>query len=170
MTARDAVCIDYGARVGLRYRLTLADGTRVDESGEGEPLSFSVGDGTLEQGLEARLLGLRAGARATFYLAPGEAFGFADPEAVHRMPREDFPPDMVIAPGAVVSFAAPSGLEVAGTVVEVAEQEVKVDFSHPLAGRALVFEVEVLEVARENPYGSEAPDPRHPGEGRRPAG
>ncbi len=150
MTARDAVCVDYGARVVLRYRLTLADGTLVDESGEGEPLAYTVGDGTLEQGLEVRLLGLRAGARATFYLAPGEAFGFADPEAVHGMPRQDFPPDMAIAPGAVVSFAAPSGLQVAGTVLEVGEEEVRVDFSHPLAGRALVFEVEVVAVTAEN--------------------
>jgi FKBP-type peptidyl-prolyl cis-trans isomerase SlpA len=76
---------------------------------------------------------------------------------------------MALAPGAVVSFAAPSGLQVAGTVLEVGVREVKVDFSHPLAGRVLVFEVEVLEVARENSIGSEAPDLRHPGEGRGPA-
>jgi FKBP-type peptidyl-prolyl cis-trans isomerase SlpA len=144
------VCVDYGARVVVRYRLTLADGTLVDESGEGEPLVFAVGDGTLEQGLEARLLGLRAGARVTFYLAPGEAFGPVDPQAVHRMPREDFPPEMGIAPGAVVGFAAPSGLQVVGTVLDVRASEVEVDFSHPLAGRALVFEVEVAAVTAEN--------------------
>ncbi|MCU0937358.1 MAG: FKBP-type peptidyl-prolyl cis-trans isomerase [Gammaproteobacteria bacterium] len=132
MTAPDSVCVDYGARVVLHYRLTLADGTLVDESGEGDPLVFTVGDGTLEQGLEARLLGLRAGAR------------------VHRMPREDFPPEMGIAPGAVVGFAAPSGLQVVGTVLDVRASEVEVDFSHPLAGRALVFEVEVVAVTAEN--------------------
>lgn len=145
--------VDYGARVVVRYRLTLAEGTLVDESEEGEPLAFTVGDGTLEHGLEARLLGLRAGDRATFYLPPGEAFGAPDPEALHPVPREDFPPDMAIAPGVVVAFSAPSGLEVAGTVLEVGEEEVRVDFSHPLAGRALVFEVEVVEVASENPRG-----------------
>jgi FKBP-type peptidyl-prolyl cis-trans isomerase SlpA len=138
--------VDYGARVVLRYRLSLADGTLVDASEEGDPLVLTVGDGTLEEGLEALLLGLGAGARATFHLAPGQAFGLPDPEAVHLLPRADFPEGMALEAGTVVAFTAPSGLEVAGTVLEAGEGGVRVDFSHPLAGRSLVFEVEVLEV------------------------
>ena len=143
--------VDYGARVALRYRLSLADGTVVDASEGGEPLVLTVGDGTLEEGLEALLLGLGAGARATFHLAPGQAFGLPDPEAVHVLPRADFPPGMALEPGAVVAFTAPSGLEVAGTVLEAGEGGVRVDFSHPLAGRSVVFEVEVLEVRGTEP-------------------
>jgi FKBP-type peptidyl-prolyl cis-trans isomerase SlpA len=63
------------------------------------------------------------------------------------MPRSDFPIDMSLEPGIVVAFDLPSGDEVPGTVVEVSEHEVQVDFSHPLAGHDLVFEVEILEVA-----------------------
>ena len=138
--------VDYGARVVLRYRLSLADGTLVDASEEGDPLVLTVGDGTLEEGLEALLLGLGAGARATFHLAPGQAFGLPDPEAVHLLPRADFPEGLALEAGTVVACTAPSGLEVAGTVLEAGEGGVRVDFSHPLAGRSLVFEVEVLEV------------------------
>ncbi len=62
------------------------------------------------------------------------------------MLRDEFPPEMGLEPGMVVGFTLPSGEEVAGTVLEVMEHEVTVDFSHPLAGRDLVWEVEILEV------------------------
>ena len=148
---KSGTVIDYGVRVVLRHRLSLADGTLVDASEEGEPLLFTVGDGTLEEGLETLLLGLGVGARATYHLSPGQAFGLPDPEAVHVLPLADFPPGMALEPGTVVAFTAPSGLEVAGTVLETGEGGVRVDFSHPLAGRSLVFEVEVLEVKGKEP-------------------
>jgi FKBP-type peptidyl-prolyl cis-trans isomerase SlpA len=136
--------------VVLHYSLSLADGTPVDTTRGGDPLAFVVGDGTLDVGLEARLHGLAAGDRATLFLAAGEAFGVRDPTAVHVLPRAEFPPAMTLEPGTVVGFTAPSGLEVAGTVLSADEVGVRVDFSHPLAGRALVFEVEVLAVGTDN--------------------
>lgn len=135
-----------GRRVKLHYRITLEDGTVADSSFDDEPLEFVVGDGTLQQGLEQVLLGLTAGQRRRFELAPWEAFGYADPEAVQVLPRSQFPPQMALAPGSVVAFTTPGGEEIAGIVKALDAESVTVDFSHPLAGHDLVFEVEILEV------------------------
>lgn len=137
-----------GSRVRVHFTLTLADGTAVDTSRDGEPLELTLGDGTLDPGLERCLLGLAAGDAVRRDLAPGEAFGMRDPEAVHRVGRGEFPAGMALAPGTVVEFTAPSGLALAGTVLALEDESVQVDFSHPLAGRPLVFEVEVLAVER----------------------
>ena len=126
-----------GARVVMHYTLSLADGTVADTSRNGEPMSFQVGDGSLDPGLEQLLFGLRKGDRVRFSLAPGQAFGHRDPGNVHTMRREDFPPDLTPEEGAVVGFDTPGGDEVLGTVLEVGEDTVRVDFSHPLAGRQL---------------------------------
>lgn len=137
-----------GARVRMHFALHLGDGTLVDDSREsGTPLEFTLGGGELDAGLEILLLGLQAGDREHYALAPGDAFGEREPDNVHPMPRGDFPPELDLAPGAVVAFTTPAGDETAGTVVRIEEEQVLVDLNHPLAGRALSFAVEILEVA-----------------------
>lgn len=133
-----------GRRVVLHLSLALRDGSEVESTFGGEPLDFELGDGTLDRGLEARLEGLAPGQHATFHLEPGEAFGDPDPAAVQPMPRGEFPADMDLAPGTVVGFTTPRGDELAGTVMEVTDNTVVMDFNHPLAGISLVLTVEVL--------------------------
>ena len=135
-----------GARVTLHYRMLLEDGTVADETGQDQPLVFTVGDGTLVTGLESMLLGMRPGDKASLLVTPGQAFGFRDSGNVHTLPREQFPIDMPLKPGTVIGFTVPSGDELPGTVIEVDGESVKVDFNHPLAGRILNFEVEILSV------------------------
>jgi FKBP-type peptidyl-prolyl cis-trans isomerase SlpA len=132
-----------GSRVRLRFRLTLADGTPVEQTGE-EPLACTIGDGQFAPGLERCLLGLQSGQRGRFELAPLEDFGPAGEAILQRLPRAEFAESP--EPGAVIAFATPSGEEQAGTIVEVLDEEVVVDFAHPLAGHALVFEVEIVAV------------------------
>ena len=138
--------IAMGSRVTLHYAIRLADGTPVDSSFDAEPLSLTLGDGSLDRGLELALLGLRPGERQTLTLMPGQAFGLPDPAAVNHVPLEAFPPDLQPEAGQVIGFTTPDGLEVAGTVVAVGDEDVEVDFNHPLAGREIVFEVEILAV------------------------
>ncbi len=134
------------SEVLMHFSLLLVDGTVVDSSREVEPLSFVLGDGTLEAGLEALLHGLHAGDRAQFNLAPGQAFGLPDPASVHQMSRAEFPADLSLQAGAVVEFTTPRGDSVPGTVIKLDGDSVTVDFNHPLAGRDLRFEVEILSV------------------------
>jgi FKBP-type peptidyl-prolyl cis-trans isomerase SlpA len=143
----------------LRYRLSGPDGAAVVDTFGGAPATLSLGTGELAPSLEARLIGLRAGARRTFALAPGEAFGARSDALVQRLSRAALAEatgdaDEVYAVGDVVRFPMPEspgggpggGGTVAGIVRAIDAGAVVFDFNHPLAGRAATFEVELLAV------------------------
>ena len=142
----EALTIGPGCQVTMHFTITLEDGTVADSSREGEPLTFTMGDGSLIEGLELALYGLKAGDRQVVTMDPREAFGFPDPDNVHRLPRGEFPADMPPEEGQIVSFSTPSGEEIPGAIVEVGEDEVTVDFNHPLAGHEIVFDAEIIAI------------------------
>jgi len=142
----DSPAIGPGAEVLMHFKLSLEDGTVADQSEPGEPLRFTMGDGTLIPGLEMILYGLKPGERENLRIGPRDAFGYADPSNVHAMPRSDFGPEFELKPGLVIGFSTPSGEEVPGLIRELEEDTVQVDFNHPLAGHEVRFEVEILEV------------------------
>ena len=132
----------------MHFNITLEDGTVAETTrDDNEPIEFIMGDGTMVQGLELALYGLKAGDKQTLTIEPKLAFGYPDPNNVHSMPRDDFPTEMQLAKGVIVEFNTPAGDEVPGTIMEVGESEVKVDFNHPLAGHEITFEVEIISVA-----------------------
>ncbi|OGI42040.1 MAG: hypothetical protein A2150_00020 [Candidatus Muproteobacteria bacterium RBG_16_64_11] len=137
--------IQPGSRVRLSFSLSLADGTLVDSATPEAPMAITIGSGELFEALEDFLLGLSAGERRRFEISAEQAFGPAR-EDVHMLPRSAFPPELAVEAGQVIGFAMPSGQETPGLVVAVGETEVTVDFSHPLSGHDLVFEVEILAV------------------------
>jgi len=138
--------ISVGCRVTMHYALRLADGMEADSSFGDEPATFIMGDGTLDKGLELALYGLRPGNHQALTLMPGQAFGMRSEEAVKWVDRAAFPADMVPKSGQIVGFADEQGQEIPGAVLEVNDDQVKVDFNHPLAGREIGFEVQILEV------------------------
>ncbi len=138
--------IEPGSRVHLSFSLSLAEGTPVDSAAPEAPLAITIGSGELFEALEDLLLGLSAGERRRFEIPASQAFGPARDDAIHTLPRDVFPPELAVEAGQVIGFATPSGQEVPGVVVAVGETEVNVDFSHPLSGHDLVFEVEILAV------------------------
>jgi len=139
--------IEPGSRVRMHFALRLEDGTEVDSTFGGEPLAFTLGDGSLARGLEMALLGMKPGQHETVRVGPElSGFGERSDEAIQKMPRDDFPPDMDLRPGMILAFDTPTGEELPGAVREVGEESVTVDLNHPLAGHELTFEVEILEV------------------------
>jgi FKBP-type peptidyl-prolyl cis-trans isomerase SlpA len=138
--------VDIGSTVTLHLALTLEDGSVAETTFDDEPLTFTMGDGTLVRGLELALYGLRPGDTQRLALYPEQAFGLHDPERVHRMPRTDFSADIELTPGIIIAFDTPDGEEIAGTLLSLDEQTVEVDLNHPLAGRRIVFDVEIIDV------------------------
>lgn len=138
--------ITAGCRVTMHYALRLQDGMEADSSFGAEPVSFVMGDGTLDKGLELALFGLRPGSRQTLTLMPGQAFGERRQDAIRWIESGTFPADISPEPGLIIGFTDEQGQEIPAAVLEVLEDRVKVDFNHPLAGREIVFEVEILEV------------------------
>jgi FKBP-type peptidyl-prolyl cis-trans isomerase SlpA len=134
-----------GDRVTLHYRLECG-GEEVVNTFPDEPETFTLGSGELEGRLETLLLGLTEGQHLTFDLGPGEAFGHRDEALVHTLPRADFHADMELAPGHGVQFDLPNGQSMMGTVLELGEDAVKVDFNHPLAGLPVTLEVQIIAI------------------------
>ena len=132
--------------VTLHYRIRLGDGRVAISTFDSTPATMKLGCGELMPALEAYLVGLDVGARANFELAEGAAFGARNANLVQRFAREDLPDDLELDEAAVIEFSTPSGEKFAGLVREYDEQSALIDFNHPLAGKAVSFEVEIVAV------------------------
>lgn len=141
-----AVGIGIGTRVYLNFALRLESGEEIDSNFGSGPVSFAVGDGSLLPGFERRLLGMQPGQRQLFSVPPEDAFGQPNDNNRQRIDREHFDDGMELAPGLVCSFSDAAGGELPGVVVDFDEREVTVDFNHPLAGRTILFDVEIHRV------------------------
>ncbi|WP_246294950.1 FKBP-type peptidyl-prolyl cis-trans isomerase [Piscinibacter koreensis] len=140
-----------GSFLTLHYRLSGPDGEAVVDTFAGQPATLSLGTGDLAPAIEARLVGMAEGESATFELAPGEAFGERSPDLVQRVGRA-----MVerLGDGAggyqvgdVVRFPTPDGGGgYAGVIREVDDETLTFDFNHPLAGRPVRFDVQLIGV------------------------
>ena len=131
--------------VSIDYRLTLESGEEVDRSPAGSPLGFVTGTGSIIPGLESALMGRAAGEGFTVTVEPEQAYGPVQDDLIQIIPRERFPAGVEIEPGMAFQARGPRG-PVAMTVASVSEDAVTVDLNHPMAGKRLTFEVNVVEV------------------------
>ncbi|GAA5172428.1 FKBP-type peptidyl-prolyl cis-trans isomerase [Modicisalibacter zincidurans] len=138
--------IGEGMEVTLHFTLKLEDGTVVDSTRDKQPATFQVGDGNLPPGFEAPLTGLTDGETGSYEISPEHAFGQHNPQNIQSLPRDSFDDTDELEEGLVMSFADPAGGELPGVIAEIGDKRVEVDFNHPLAGRTLTFDVEVIEV------------------------
>jgi len=132
--------------VEIGFKLTLIDGTVVEETEGDETFRFTIGDNTFINKLDELLIGLEVGTTGTFTLPPEQAFGQIDPANLQSMSRSDFPADMEMEEGYVIGFNTPTGEEVPGKVHELKGDEVVIDFNHPLAGQMIVFKATIKAI------------------------
>jgi FKBP-type peptidyl-prolyl cis-trans isomerase SlpA len=142
--------IQTGSFLTLHYRLAGPQGDIINTF-EGQPATLTLGVSELSPAMEQRLLGLEEGARVTFELPVGEAFGDRNPDMLQwvsrRLLKEFGDPDENYQVGDVVQFPAPNGQgSYAGAVQQAREDAVLFDFNHPLAGQPVTFEVHVIGV------------------------
>ncbi|MFN3751945.1 MAG: peptidylprolyl isomerase [Thiobacillus sp.] len=136
-----------GDTVRLRYALRPRGGDDlVSNFDEAEGDLVTLGDGTLAPMLEQWLVDLAPGERHVFLLDPEQAFGFSQPELIQRVPISDLPPGMRFEVDQLVEFAMPNGQTLAGHILEIGDDAVKVDFNHPLADLSIEFEVEIERI------------------------
>ena len=138
--------IDQGTKVTLHFALKFSDGEIIDSTFEKEPATLEVGDDNLPANFEAYLMGMTAGETGSFEVPPEKAFGQHNPSNVQTFKRHEFSADMVLEKGVMISFADARQSELPGVISRVEGDEVEVDFNHPLAGRTLTFEVEIIDV------------------------
>ena len=140
-----SLTIDQGIKVTMSFSLALENGELMDSNFDAQPATFVMGDGNLLPGFETPLKGLKAGDQGEFVILPENAFGQRNPENMQQLARDHFDQETLNI-GDVFSFQNGEG-ELPGVVTEVGDDLVKVDFNHPLAGRNIIFKVNIVEVS-----------------------
>lgn len=138
------------AMVGIEYVLKLDSGQEMDRSAEGKPLQFIFGKGQMMPGVEKQLEGKVVGDALEFAVEPDDGFGLPDPQLVREVPRERFPQDADLQPGATFQAVGPSG-SFPVTIKSVEGDQVTIDLNNPLCGERLHFALKVVEVREATP-------------------
>ena len=132
-------------QVTLHFAIKLESGEVVDSTEGKSPATFTVGDGNLLPGFEQSLYGLKAGDKRSIAIEPEHGFGQPNPQNVQVMPRGNFA-GMELSEGLLIIFNDAANAELPGVVKQFDDAQVTIDFNHPLAGKRLTFEVEIVEV------------------------
>ncbi|MBU1122684.1 MAG: peptidylprolyl isomerase [Candidatus Omnitrophota bacterium] len=135
-----------GSKVKVQYTGKLADGTIFDKSQDNDPLKFTLGSGSIIPGFENAVEGMQLNEEKQVIIAATDAYGERNEGLVREFPNSAFPEDFVPQKGMMISLGDPSGKAIPATIVEVSQENVKVDLNHPLAGKELVFDIKVVSV------------------------
>ena len=140
-----------GNTVSFHYVGTLDDGREFDNSYErGEPMTGLIGEGNLIAGFEAALIGMKPNEKKSIVIESKDAYGEHNPKAIQLVPLTSFPEDFVAVEGNTVHGKGENEQIFTATIIEVAEDKLTLDFNHPLAGKNLNFDIEVLTVTDVN--------------------
>jgi len=135
-----------GDVVRVHYTGKLVNGEQFDSSIGREPLEFTVGAGQMIKGFDAAMPGMNVGEKKSINIAPEDGYGVKNDDAVIEFPKEHVPADMKLEPGMELTLSDPNGNPVPVVVVEVKDEVVILDANHFLAGKELVFDVELVEI------------------------
>lgn len=135
-----------GDTVHVHYTGTLLDGTTFDSSEGRDPLAFTVGSGQIIPGLDVAIPGMQVGDKKVVKIGADDAYGQVNPEMRQEVPREGIPPEIPLEVGVQLQMQTPEGQAMPVTVVEVDEATVTLDANHPLAGKDLQFDIELVKI------------------------
>ncbi|MCT8161834.1 peptidylprolyl isomerase [Pseudoruegeria sp. SHC-113] len=138
--------IKSGDTVRIHYKGTLDDGSVFDSSEGRDPLEFTVGSGQIIPGLDEALPGMAVGESKSVTIAPEKAYGPSHDEARQSVPRAQIPAEIPLEVGIQLQMQTPDGRAIPVTVVEITEDSVTLDANHPLAGKALTFDFEIVSI------------------------
>lgn len=136
-----------GDTVHVRYTGRFDDGTVFDTSEGHDPLEFVLGGGRVIPGFEKAVEGLSVGEQVTTEIPPEEAYGPRNDALVMEVGRDQFPEDASPAVGQQFQMSTTDGRQAVVTVTSVSDEKVEIDANHPLAGRALSFELELVKIS-----------------------
>jgi FKBP-type peptidyl-prolyl cis-trans isomerase SlyD len=142
--ANDLTSVKNGLVVGLDYTLRLDDGEVLDSSEGREPLEFIQGTGSLVEGFEKAVYGLKIGEEKDFIVSPEQGYGAYDPEANMLVPASAFPEDATPELGMHLQVHGSDGNVHAATIAEISDMGILLDLNHALAGQTLHFHVKIL--------------------------
>ncbi len=136
-----------GDSVKIHYTGTLEDGTVFDSSAGRDPLGFTLGDGQVIVGFEEAVLGMAIGDKKKVTIPSHKAYGEKNEELVIEVPRNQVPPDLNPEVDQKLQMGGPNGELVVVTVVAVTDEVVVLDANPPLAGKDLIFDLELMAIS-----------------------
>ncbi len=136
-----------GDTVKIHYTGTLDDGTEFDSSAGREPLEFAIGSGQVIPGFDSAVDGMTVGDSKTVTIPAGEAYGELHDQLVQEVPKTALPDDMKPEIGMQLQSQGPDGQVMNLQVTAVEVESITLDGNHPLAGQALTFAIELVEIA-----------------------
>lgn len=132
--------------VKVHYTGKLTDGQVFDSSEGREPLEFTLGQGQMIPGFENGLIDMKLNEKKTIELSKEDAFGESRPELIQEVQKDQLPPEIKPEVGMGLVSKAPDGSEHNLTVIDVKDDSIVVDANHPLAGKDVVFDIEVVDI------------------------
>ncbi|MCF6355518.1 MAG: peptidylprolyl isomerase [Candidatus Polarisedimenticolaceae bacterium] len=136
-----------GDTVKVHYTGTFDDGTQFDSSVGQTPLIVKIGAGETIPGFDKGLEGMAVGEKKRISIPPEEGYGEHNPELIHEVPRADFPEEMDLKIGLELQAQGPDGHSCILSIKEINEETITVDANHPMVGKHLNFELEVVDIA-----------------------
>ena len=135
-----------GDKVRIHYTGTLDDGTQFDSSSGREPLEFSLGSGQVISGFDDAVAGMSVGETRSVSIEPAAAYGEHHDQLVQEVPKSVLPEHVEASVGLQLHGKAADGQVTRFTVTAVGDETITVDANHPLAGKTLNFDIELVEI------------------------
>lgn len=135
-----------GDYVKVHYTGKLTSGEQFDSSVGREPLAFTVGAGQMIKGFDSAIPGMEPGEKKTITIAPEDAYGPVNEEAIIEFAKSNIPDSMPIEVGMQLQLQTPTGQPVPVVVKEIKDDVVILDANHRLAGEELIFDIELVEI------------------------
>lgn len=135
-----------GDTVKIHYHGRLTDGTTFDSSEGREPLQFELGSGMVIPGFDNGVTGMSVGEKKTINIPAAEAYGESNPDMIMDFPKAQFPPDLTPEVGMQLTMHNGAGQQFNVTIIELKEESVILDANHHLAGKELIFDLELVDI------------------------
>ncbi|HEX7756992.1 MAG TPA: peptidylprolyl isomerase [Niabella sp.] len=140
-----------GDKVKVHYHGKLTTGETFDSSEGKDPLPFEIGSGMVIKGFDEGVTGMTVGEKKTITIPADEAYGPVNPDMVIEMPKDRLPEDMEVEVGMPLVMSDPQGQQFQVVVKELSDDKIVLDANHPLAGKDLVFDLELVEIEGGSP-------------------
>ena len=134
-------------KVKVHYTGKLESGEVFDSSVERDPLEFTVGAGQMIKGFDQAVSGMEVNEKKTVTIPSGEAYGDRNEQLIQAVSKAELPADMKPEVGQTLVATNDQGQQTHVVVTEVADSSITIDANHPLAGKDLIFEIELVEIA-----------------------
>jgi FKBP-type peptidyl-prolyl cis-trans isomerase 2 len=144
-TIKGSAAVTDGKTVKVNYTLTV-DGKVVDSSKGRQPLEFKTGSHQIIPGFEKAVMGMKAGEKKSFKVKPEDGYGAVNPKAFQEVPKKQLPADITPKAGMTLYATGKNGQKVPVKIKEVKKDAVVIDLNHPLAGKTLNFDIEVVAI------------------------